>query len=103
MIDFNFCIRNPFSNTWRVLFNRSGQVFKNKAWEINTYRSTSIVSFEFRYCIRSDHAGTRLSFGAAGYELELHFYDTRHWDCVTNNYNSTQDLQNTKKLDKNLA
>jgi hypothetical protein len=86
MININFDIYNPWSNTWTILWNKSAMFGQNKACEFNGYRTNHFVNlnFEFRPC--GDHGGVRLMLGLFGFDIELHFYDTRHWDYELNAY-----------------
>jgi hypothetical protein len=83
MIHFDFHLVNPFSNRWNCVLSKHGLVTENKAWEANVYKTHSILSIGFSLSLRTDHAGLRLQMGLVGYELELQFYDTRHWDRIT--------------------
>jgi hypothetical protein len=80
MINFNFNISNPWSRRWEILWTKSRMLTSNKAIEFNGYRTNSVVSVDFNINVRTDHAGARVMLGLFGYEMELHFYDTRHWD-----------------------
>ena len=44
----------------------------------------------------SDHAGIRLQFGLLGYEIELHIYDSRHWNIKTNTWETEATLKEYK-------
>ena len=80
MINLQFQIVNPFGSRFLNLLSTHGSIGKNKAWEANVYRTNSIIVFDFSLTFRSDHAGLRVQGGILGFEGELHFYDTRHWD-----------------------
>lgn len=80
MINFNFNVSNPWSRRWIVLWTKNCMLSSNKAVEFNGYKTNSLVSIDFDLNIRTDHAGVRLMLGLFGYEVEFHFYDTRHWD-----------------------
>jgi hypothetical protein len=80
MINFNFNVNNPWSNRWNTLWAKSQFLSDNKAVEFNGYRTNSLINVDFSLNFRTDHAGFRLMLGLFGYEAELHFYDTRHWD-----------------------
>ena len=86
MINLNFNIANPWSNRWNILWNKSGLISKYKAWEFNGYSTGHIINAEFRWTLKGDHAGACLMLGLLGYEVELHFYDTRHWDYDRNTW-----------------
>ena len=34
----------------------------------------------------TDHAGVSLWLGLSGFDVGLHFYDTRHWDYENNRW-----------------
>lgn len=80
MINFNIRFKNPFSDTWKILFFKSGLLGKNHAWEFNVYRTSTIVSVDLNVTTRCDHAGLQTMFGLFGYDFEFHFYDTRHFE-----------------------
>ena len=83
MINLNFILYNPWSNRWNILWNRSSFVGKNKAWEFSAYRTNHIINVDFNYRPVGDHAGVRIMLGLFGYDVELYFYDCRHWDHKT--------------------
>jgi hypothetical protein len=83
MIKLNLCIYNPWSQNWNTLWNKSSFVGKNKAVEFNGYRTNHIVNVDLHLKPRGDHAGVRIVLGLFGYDTELHFYDTRHWNYET--------------------
>ena len=56
---------------------------KNKAVEFNAYRTNHIINVDFNYRPVGDHAGVRIMLGLFGYDVELYFYDCRHWDHKT--------------------
>jgi len=80
MINFNFNLSNPWNSRWDILWSKSCMLLANKAVEFNGYRTNSVISVDFSLSFRSDHAGLRLMLGLVGYEAELHFHDTRHWN-----------------------
>lgn len=80
MISFSFNLRNPFSERWGCIKCLSGQISKNKYWEVQFDKNSDILSFELRYSIRQDHAGLFVSFGLFGYDVIAHIYDSRHWN-----------------------
>jgi hypothetical protein len=86
MINFNFILSNPFSRRFNIIFSKSGKLSKFKAWEFNTYVTSAFVVVVFNSSIRTDHAGIDLELGLFGYQVELKFYDTRHWDSKTNTW-----------------
>jgi hypothetical protein len=51
--------------------------------EFNGYRTHHIFNVDLQFKPVGDHAGARVMLGVFGYSIELHFYDTRHWDYDT--------------------
>ena len=86
MINFSFNIFNPWSNRWDILWHRSKLLGKHKAVEFNGYRTYHIIDVNFEFKPTGDHVGVSLMLGLLGYVVELHFYDTRHWDYETNTW-----------------
>jgi len=82
MINLNLNISNPWSDTWTILWNKSKLLTQHKAIEFNGYRTNHIVNVEFNVKPTGDHAGVRWMLGLFGYDMELHFYDVRHWDYI---------------------
>jgi len=80
MVYINVKLDNPFTDRFVNLFNRSGKLSKNKAWEVEILKVNSFVNFQVQYTIRTDHAGLRIELGLFGYELGFSIYDIRHWD-----------------------
>jgi hypothetical protein len=88
MITLNFGIAMPWrsAKVWDILWNISRSVTKHKAWEFNGYRTGRLINVDFHWTLQGDHAGARLMLGVFGYEVELQFYDTRHWNYDTNTW-----------------
>ena len=61
---------------------------------ITSKETEPCLSFEILMC--SDHAGIRLQFGLLGYEIELHIYDSRHWNYTTNTWETEATLKEYK-------
>lgn len=90
---FNFTIYN-FSKKphfWNKLNWYHKQLSKHKNLEIETFFSNyNLFSFEFDCKITGrDHAGIRLKLNICGLELEINFYDSRHWDYKNNCWEKT--------------
>ena len=84
MISLNFNLRNPWSNTFKNLWIRYYETpFKNKFVELELYRYSYLVSFNFDLSIRQSHAGLDLELGLLGYCAHFSFYDNRHWNIET--------------------
>jgi len=88
MITLNFGIAMPWrsAKVWDILWNKSGFISQNKAWEFNGYRTGHIINVDFHWTLQGDHAGARIMLGLLGYEVELEFYDTRHWNYDANTW-----------------
>jgi hypothetical protein len=71
---------NPLSNRFEPTWSWGKKLTKNKALELEFYRSNTIVEFESRLTFREDHAGLTLGLGLFSYTLRAQFYDTRHWN-----------------------
>ena len=81
MISFNFNLRNPWNNTFKNLWSRVyATPFKHKFIELELYKDSFIVSFNFNWTIRQSHAGLDLELGLFGYDVHFQFYDNRHWN-----------------------
>ena len=46
----------------------------------------ALFHFEFRIEWMTDHAGVSLWLGLLGFDVGLHFHDTRHWDYENNRW-----------------
>jgi hypothetical protein len=92
MINLKFNIDNPWrtNKVWNILWTKYGSITENKAWEFNGYHTGNIINVEFHWTFQGDHAGVRLMIGLFGYEVELDFYDTRHWDFEKNTWKCYQ-------------
>lgn len=87
-IGFNLAVFEDH-NKWESLFSKSGKTrWPNKAWEIEgqNFGWGDLLAFEFTWNRKCDHAGVSLKLGLFGYQIEGRFYDTRHWDYDTNDY-----------------
>jgi hypothetical protein len=75
---------------WHTLWDKHGSITRNKAWEFNGYRAGNLITVGFHWTLQGDHAGVHVMLGLFGYETELHFYDTRHWNYDTNTWECYQ-------------
>jgi hypothetical protein len=81
MISFNVTINNPFSKNFKNLWGRAcGTPFLHKFIEFQIYKHSTIVSVNFSWSIRKDHAGLNIGVGLLGYCFDFNFYDSRHWN-----------------------
>jgi hypothetical protein len=80
LIYINLSLINPWSDLFKPVWSWDKKVTKNKAIEVEVYRSNSIAEFETRLRFREDHAGLTFGLGLFSYTLNAQFYDTRHWN-----------------------
>ena len=80
MISVQTRISNPWSNRWASIFGRHGMLSQHRAWEFNVYKTNCLINVDLSITTHTDHAGVHLMLGLLGFELELHVYDTRHWN-----------------------
>ena len=80
MIYFNLTVHNPWSDQFRPVVAWAGSLFKHKAWEIEIYRSDTVVEFESKFTLREDHAGLSIGLGLFSWTLRAQIYDSRHWN-----------------------
>lgn len=68
--------------------------FSNKVYILLTSRGIhfelsvlfALFHFDFNIRWKTDHAGVSLWFGLLGFDIGLHFHDTRHWDYENNQW-----------------
>lgn len=80
MVILDISIVNPLSDRWRILKNKHFNIAKNKILEMNAYETNTIVSLGVSLSAFTDHSGVRIQLGLLGFDVELHYYDTRHAD-----------------------
>jgi len=80
MIHISFRLDNPWSKSFDNLWNRSGMITQNKAWEAELLQTQQLIGFQLSFTVRRDHAGLDLEVGLFGYSISFKIYDTRHWD-----------------------
>jgi hypothetical protein len=87
MIYFGFNITNPWSRRWENVWCRVYNTpFKNKFIELEVVKDTSLVSCSFKLTTQTDHSGLYMDLGFLGYNFSFNFYDNRHWDHNTNDW-----------------
>ena len=87
MISFSFRVDNRYSTTFKNLWCRAYNTpFKQKFIELQLTRESTLIYFEFDWTIWQDHAGLDLGAGLLGYCFSFKFYDSRHWDTITNSW-----------------
>ena len=88
MIYFNLNLRHP---NWVDRFKNikvwhGPTPLKNKYWEIQLIKNDNLISIEFGFTEKQDHAGLNLELGLLGYETHFTIYDNRHWNYETNDW-----------------
>ena len=78
MINIDLRLSNPFSRRWDTLTNESGKISSHVAYEINTYKSNTILNLYLRVQTSGDHKGIFIMLGVLGIDLEISVYDIRH-------------------------
>jgi hypothetical protein len=88
MIYFNINIRNPrWWNRFDSIWTKHGKTpFKHKYWEVQFMKNAELFRIEFEWTVCQDHAGVRLELALFGYQLNLGFHDSRHWDIYKNQW-----------------
>ena len=87
MINFNFNVRNPWSDKFKNLWSRSfATPFDNKFIELELYKDSSLACININWTIRQSHAGLDIELGLLGYCLHFIFFDSRHWDYENSCY-----------------
>jgi hypothetical protein len=93
MINLSVYLHLPiFEDYTKNLFNKSGLLTPNKAWEVDvTVYPSDLLHLEVRYTKEEDHAGLTLTFGLFGVSLDFMIYDTRHWNYEKNSWEEYND------------
>lgn len=87
MINFQFNIRNPFLDRFENIFAKGGPTpFEHKYWEFQIIKTSDIIDLGFRWTHWQDHAGVQVTLGLFGYGLDFNFYDNRHWNDETKDW-----------------
>ena len=79
MINFNFTIRNPWSQRFDVILLRTGQLLSRFwFWELQINRVSALVSVDCSLRYKQDHQGIFLSVALVSFEVIFTVYDSRH-------------------------
>ena len=78
MLNVDLRLSNPFSRRWDIAHSKSGKITKHSAYELNHYRSNTIINLYLRIQLRGDHKGIFLMLGLMSHDIELSVYDIRH-------------------------
>jgi hypothetical protein len=94
MIYLNLNLRNPkWWNRFESLWCKSGKTpWKHKFWEIQFMKTPELFRIEFNWTVCQDHAGVRLELGLFGYQLDMSFCDSRHWNIKNNCWEVYNDI-----------
>lgn len=81
MIHLNFTLNNPWSKRFDNIKQYSGQLpIKNKYWELEFLKTSTILSLGMDVTVRRDHAGFNFNIGLFGRDILFTVYDCRHWN-----------------------
>ncbi len=94
MIKISFSIINPWSDKFDAGYSWYGKLTKNKAWEVQFYRSNTIAEALAELTHRQDHAGLGLELGLLSFNLTFKLYDSRHWNYATKSWETYDDKEN---------
>jgi len=86
MFNIGFGIAWPWSHRWDNLSNMDCSLSENKALEINVYRNSILLEARLEISHAEDHAGATVWLGLLGFNLEIRFYDKRHWNYDANRW-----------------
>lgn len=89
MLNLRLVIENPWSKAqWADRWNWTRQITKHKVLEAQLCKyNAELFGVCLNTCWRGrDHAGLELDLIAFGYTFALRFYDSRHWDYITNSW-----------------
>ncbi len=86
MLSFNFNIRNPWSDYFKSGYVWSGNLFKNKFWELQAMRTHDVVCAQLEITQKQDHAGFRVELGLVSFNIAFTIYDNRHWNHIEGNW-----------------
>ena len=73
-------------NSFKNIFIWEKQINKNKFVEIEYGKHPCSLEVAFRVNTKSDHAGFEFKLAVFKREFVFYFYDRRHWNKVTKNY-----------------
>ena len=87
MISINVNLRNPWSQQFKLLWNKVyTSPHPSKYIELEAYKDSSLLSLNFNWTMRTSHAGLDFDFGLFGYCFHFQFYDIRHWNYAEGRY-----------------
>ena len=74
-----FVLRNPWSNRFSVVKEKTISISTNKAVEVGIYRNNAILGGSIGItAFNQDHAGFSLDIELLGWNFDFIFYDKRH-------------------------
>ena len=87
MISFNFNLRNPWSQEFKMLWNKVYDTpHPSKYLELEIYKDSTLLTVMFNWTVRQSHAGVNIDVGLFGYCFHFNFYDIRHWNHEEGRY-----------------
>jgi hypothetical protein len=96
MIRLGFTITNPWSDNFDSGRCWSGNISKNKWWELQLCRQPVIAEVQLQYSFRQDHAGLKIDLGLFGHSILFNIYDSRHWNTEQNRWNTDAESRGDK-------
>ena len=81
MIVLNFKIELPVDNFKNIYFISGKTLLKHKFWEFEVNRDNILFGVDFKYTIKTDHAGLWTSISLFFITVNFQIYDRRHWDA----------------------
>lgn len=93
MINLRLSITNPWTSIWDAGWSWGKKLSKNKAWELQIYRSNVLLEAEVNLTHRQDHAGLKLELGLLTWCLSFNVYDTRHWNYDQGCWQTYEDVE----------
>ena len=87
MLHFSWSIHNPYANVkGSQIYSIWKKLSENKTIDLSVLRTNCILGFGFDITHRQDHAGFNINVTVLGYDVDVNFYDKRHWDKEANDW-----------------
>lgn len=85
-IDIDICLTSDDASRFRSIRAGGRQLTKNKCFEYEVYKSTTLFGFTLSITTKKDHAGLDIGASLLGYTARACIYDARHWDEENNKW-----------------
>jgi len=88
IFDFSFSFGWPIQkdDSWKSYWDKTFSITPNRFLEFQLMDSSKFIGIDMSVSDKEDHAGLNINLALFGYEFDINFRDSRHWNYDENRW-----------------